>query len=687
MTRRLIILGIFFTFVFELAAQQKLADSLSLTIKKLDRQSGNRKDTSFVRLLNACANAYSFFNQDSCQLLANRAYRLAQTLNYTKGQGEALQIIGTSLYSKGEIDQALETLDQALQTSDAADDLAGQALATRRIGAVYGYLSKQNRAIDYFLRALRIEQQLKNPQGICVCLNNLGVSFRHLKQYQKANGYLFQGLAIAKKEGFENELALIHTNLGLNFLEQNQYKRALEYIPTAIEINTRLNRISFLARDYHAMGLAYRRLNNSEKARFYFQKSLGYAEPSKNLNIQALVKVNLAEMVLEGGNVQEALSLAESSFQIANDNQRLEEAQQAADVLHKIYKRQGNFAKSLAFKEINTTLKDSLFNQENERRLAELEARFEFEQMEKELKLQQERRDLVSEKRIQQQRWWTTILILALLLSGLTIYFTQRSRQTKDRALQLLNAKTEEISRQQAELEQKNAELEELNSVKTRIFSIVSQDLRSPLSLLQDILKLVNEGDYSEEEFKALIPQLAKNVSTTNNLVENLLSWAHSQLEGVQVQRESFDLQNLALESIHHMKLQARDKAVELAYDSVSIPLSVFADKEMVGLVLKNLIDNALKFSPQGKRVSLQHEVKLEEVILSVKDQGGGISRDRMSKLFDKVSSTPGTRNEKGVGLGLILCKDFIEKNGGRIWAHSDSGSGATFYFSLPRSA
>jgi signal transduction histidine kinase/Tfp pilus assembly protein PilF len=672
MIRKLIVLGIFCAFVSGLAAQQKLADSLSLTIKRLDQQSGNRKDTSFVRLLNACANAYSFFDQDSCQLLANRAYRLAQNLNYTTGQGEALQIIGTSLYSKGEIDQALETLDQAVQTSDAADDLPGQALATRRIGAVYGYL---------------IEQQLKNPQGICVCLNNLGVSFRHLKQYPKSNEYLFQGLAIAQKEGFENELALIHTNLGLNFLEQGQYKRALEYIPTAIEINTRLNRISFLARDYHAIGLAYRRLNKPEKARFYFQKGLGYAEPSKNYNIQALVKVNLAEMALEGGNVQEALSLAESSFKIANDNQRLEEAQQAADALHKIYKRQGNFAKSLAFKEINTTLKDSLFNQENERRLAELEARFEFEQMEKELKLQQERRDLVSEKRIQQQRWWTAILFLALLLSGLTIYFTQRSRQTKDRALQLLKAKTEEISRQQAELEQKNAELEELNSVKTRIFSIVSQDLRSPLSLLQDILKLVNEGDYGEEEFKALIPQLAKNVSTTNNLVENLLSWAHSQLEGVQVQRESFDLQNLALESIHQMKHQARDKAVELAYDSVSIPLSVFADKEMVGLVLKNLIDNALKFSPQGKRVSVQHEVKLEEVILSVKDQGGGISRDRMSKLFDKVSSTPGTRNEKGVGLGLILCKDFIEKNGGRIWAHSDSGSGATFYFSLPRSA
>jgi signal transduction histidine kinase len=195
----------------------------------------------------------------------------------------------------------------------------------------------------------------------------------------------------------------------------------------------------------------------------------------------------------------------------------------------------------------------------------------------------------------------------------------------------------------------------------------------------------VDEGGFTEAEFKALIPHLTKNVSSTNSLVENLLSWAHSQLEGVGIQQEFFDLQALTEERMGLFDNLAIEKGIRLV-NELPENFRVYADQNMLGLVLKNLLDNAVKFCQAGDQISVSGEIQAGQALVKVQDSGVGITAERLPHIFDKINSTRGTRNEKGTGLGLILCKDFVEKNQGKIWVESQPNHGTAFYFTLPTS-
>jgi two-component system, sensor histidine kinase and response regulator len=677
--------GFLFCLCSVLMAQQKAVDSLSILLQQ--RQAANRtQDTSYANLLLDCALAYGSSSPENALPLALKALKIAEKQGFKKGTGRAMQIIGHNFFIQGDNQKALSYLERAVKTSEAAKDLAGVALASRRFGMVNGYMGKHVLAVDWFLKALRIEKQRNDPVGISTCLNNLGSTYQTNKDYLKSNEYLLEGLKVARENGLPKEEGLILGNLGSNALELGRYGEALAYFQDAIRIDKATeNSQRFLSYDYYGLGNVYQRINRLEEAREQYDKSIQLSIESANFTTLALSYLHLAEIALKMGQIDKAITLGEQSFQVAFEHERHREVHNIADFLHKVYKQKGDFQKALRYYEQHTSLKDTIFNQDNERKIVELEAKFQFEQREKALKIEQERKDLLNDRRLYHQRLWMYGLGLAFLLSGLTLYFTQRSRLAKQKALLLLQEKNQEIVRQQAELKDKNEKLEELNQLKTKIFSIISHDLRSPLGLLQDILNLVDEGGFTEAEFKALIPHLTKNVSSTNSLVENLLSWAHSQLEGVGIQQEFFDLQALTEERMGLFDNLAIEKGIRLV-NELPENFRVYADQNMLGLVLKNLLDNAVKFCQAGDQISVSGEIQAGQALVKVQDSGVGITAERLPHIFDKINSTRGTRNEKGTGLGLILCKDFVEKNQGKIWVESQPNHGTAFYFTLPTS-
>jgi signal transduction histidine kinase len=685
MNTRLILLGFLFCLASETNAQQKVVDSLTALIQKYEA-TRRIKDTSYTNLLLDCALAYKSSSPENALPLALKALNIAEKEGFEKAAGRAMQIVGHNYFMQGNNQKALDYLGRAVKTSEVAKDLEGIALASRRFGMVNGYMGKHVLAIDWFLKALRIEKQRNDPAGISTCLNNLGSTYQTNKDYLKSNEYLLEGLKVARKNRLLKEEGLILGNLGSNSLELGRYGEALSYFQDAIKIDESIGSgARYLSYDYFGLGNVYQRIKRLEEARRQYEKSIKLSEESANFTTLSLSYLHLAEMALGAGKIDEAISLGENSFKVALEHDLQREVHSTAQFLHQAYKQKGDFQKALSYYEQYTSLKDTIFNQDNERKLAELEAKFQFEQREKALKIEQERKDLLNERRLYRQRLWMYGLGLAFSLSGLTLYFTQRSRLAKQKALRLLQEKNQEITRQQVELREKNDKLEDLNQLKTKIFSIISHDLRSPLGLLQDILNLVDEGGFTETEFKALIPQLTKNVSSTNTLVENLLSWAHSQLEGVGVQQERFDLKTLVEEKTGLFDNVAQEKGIEL-FNKLPTGFKAYADQNMIGLVIKNLLDNALKFCQKGDQITVSGESLEDEVQIQVQDTGIGISAERLSHIFDKINSTRGTRNEKGTGLGLILCKDFIEKNQGKIWVKSQPNHGTAFYFTLPSS-
>jgi PAS domain S-box-containing protein len=234
------------------------------------------------------------------------------------------------------------------------------------------------------------------------------------------------------------------------------------------------------------------------------------------------------------------------------------------------------------------------------------------------------------------------------------------------------------------QLTAKSNELEDLNKLKDKLLSIVSHDFRGPLNSLQGTLSLLLQGALTQDEFKMLTHDLVEKLDHTYNLLENLLNWAKSQMQGMKVYPKMVNLQTITSDCTNLLAPIARKKMVEIE-NKIQHPVEVYADNEMVKLILRNLLSNAIKFSHSRTTIILDLRQNNDHLIISVRDQGLGISNENQDKLFKYENfSTYGTSNEKGMGLGLLLCKDFVERNGGELWFESELEKGSIFYFTLP---
>jgi signal transduction histidine kinase len=257
------------------------------------------------------------------------------------------------------------------------------------------------------------------------------------------------------------------------------------------------------------------------------------------------------------------------------------------------------------------------------------------------------------------------LIVLLIILLGL-IYFLRQKHKTN----RILN-------------EQKNHS-EELNHLKDKLFSIIAHDLKGPLHSLKALLNLATSNNISEAELKYLLGTIGHNTEYTTDLVDNLLMWAKDNLQGSSITPQTLDLTELVQNNIQLLNPQAEKKGIKIQY-SKGRSEGVYADRNMIDLVLRNILSNAIKFTPDSGVVTVSVGAEHSHTTVSIRDTGVGIRKELHGKLFGNQNySTPGTANEKGTGLGLILCKEFVEKNGGKISVKSAEGSGSTFTFTIP---
>lgn len=242
----------------------------------------------------------------------------------------------------------------------------------------------------------------------------------------------------------------------------------------------------------------------------------------------------------------------------------------------------------------------------------------------------------------------------------------------------------EEVKLRTVEIQQQNLELEEVNHVKDKLLSVVSHDIRGPLGSLHLALNLVKTGSLSTEEFQKVTEDLEARLTHTTEFIDNLLQWAKLQMRGETFEPDRLDLLKLADESVKLLEAECAQKNI-LIKNHIQGELEAYADLNMIRSVFRNLLTNATKFTRPNGTISLSAYRVGAKVIVSVADSGVGIPERNRGKLFTISSvATQGTKQEKGTGLGLLLCKEFVEKNGGTIWLETEEGKGTTFYFSLP---
>jgi two-component system sensor histidine kinase/response regulator len=237
---------------------------------------------------------------------------------------------------------------------------------------------------------------------------------------------------------------------------------------------------------------------------------------------------------------------------------------------------------------------------------------------------------------------------------------------------------------QKSELQEKALTLKKMNAEKDKIFSIISHDLRSPLASLQQYLELIYTEDLAINERKTLESSLLKKTIDTQELLTNLLHWSKNQLDGIKLKLVEIKLLKSLNNVLEIFKTHCNQKNISYKIE-VDKDIMVFADKDLLQLVIRNLLNNAVKFTPNGGFISLTADTDEQNCTVVVKDNGIGISDNKKNDIFTlKAESTFGTNHENGTGLGLMLCKEYIEIQKGKIWFDSNQ-LGTTFYVSLPR--
>lgn len=241
-----------------------------------------------------------------------------------------------------------------------------------------------------------------------------------------------------------------------------------------------------------------------------------------------------------------------------------------------------------------------------------------------------------------------------------------------------------DISAQKEEIQIQSAKLEELNQFKDKLFSIIAHDIRSPITSLVSTLNSVKDQALTIQDLYESLPDLTKNTSNILELIDSLFGWARTQLGGAKVYPRIFHLDTIVDNEIDFFSTRAKEKKISLS-KSNSSEINVFADKDMISLVIRNLISNAVKFCRSGNKIEISVRNLNDMVEVEVSDTGKGIPNEMLEKLFTTgVVSTEGTSGEIGTGLGLMLSKEFVEKNGGTLTVKSEVEKGSQFYFTIP---
>jgi two-component system, sensor histidine kinase and response regulator len=626
-------------------AQQAQIDSL---LAKL--QPGVR-DTGQVNLHNELAWQYMTSDPAATQKHAQAALALAEELKYGRGQVLALHHLGDYHWRHGEYALAVDRTTQSLKMAAQQSDSLAMADAHRQLGIIYSFgLHQYPTALRHQNAALGIyERHSDGPRTLGLYGNIAWVYCMMRQELPLARAYTQKALAISRQAGDDRFMGWALNSMGLVCLRQGQPDSALHYLAESNRYAARAGDRAVTLYNYNLMGEVYLGKRNYPAAKKLLLSNLADIQRSGFSLLQVDAHLGLA-------TAYEALGQYDSA--------------------HWHFKSQ-------------VRTRDSLQNIETAERIAIIEASYAEEQ-------RQAKIDYLEKERLVVSSVVATVLLALLTILGITV----RNNQQRKRNNALLQAKNTEIAQQNEELAanqekimaqrnqlaEQNQALHQLNQTKDKLFAIIGHDLRAPINSLRGLLGMLTSHELSVDDFLAFSKRLQDGAEHVYATLTNLLLWANSQLTGISPTPKPLLLRVHGEEAIHLLTQVVADKGLRID-NQILDNLVAQADPDQVGLVLRNLLSNAVKFSYSKGQVVLLGTANGQFCQLAVRDHGVGMSAENAAKLFNKTAThftTYGTKGEKGTGLGLLLCQEMVEANGGKIWVESTPGQGTTFYFTLP---
>lgn len=636
-------------------AQKSQADSLQ---RLLEKSSGKRKVELYIQL----SDLYQYIDSRKSIEYCYDGLELAKRLNYKRGIANLYSGLGYH-YTYVDEQKALEYSFLGLKLRQELGDLSEISSSYNNLGMLFYFQGQYRKAIDYLLKSLKVREDNHYLEAIGSTSNNIALVYIALQSYDQALAYLERSLKIFIELKDDAGIALLKDNIGDVYRKTGRYETALSYFRDALALNEKLGNTKMIAYSLGNIGKALSGLGKFTEAIQYYQRSLELYSSLNDKNGIAVIQNSIARIYQNLGNYKKAVEHSKEALKNSEEVGSVEGIATAAELLSNSYGSLGMY--HLAYENLlrNKTALDSLHNLEKVKSLVKMEMQYNFDKIKKE-----------KETELQKERMYNNMLIM--LICSFVIFTGLIYRQYRLKR---------DTSQKQKEL---NDKLQELNATKDKLFSIIAHDLRNPFNGIFNSAKLLTESgpDDDPEENRLLLSVILKSAEAGYELLENLLLWARSQTENLPAEIVNFDLYKIVNDNIALSEINARSKDICIV-SSVQPATMVSADVMMVSTVVRNLLSNALKYSFPGGDVVISAEESDEYISVSVTDKGIGITEANLQNIFNKhqFNSTAGTLQEKGTGLGLHLCKDFITANGGSISVSSKIAAGTTFIFTLPK--
>jgi len=580
-------------------------------------------------------------------------------------------------------DSAIMLIEKSLVRAQETNDRYYEGLSYFLFAKAYWVKANYQLSTGYGFKALKIFQGSTHHEELAATLLALARTLTELGNVQKADDLIHEALSLAREHSEERLEAAAYREHSFLLTETNQLDSALRYADMGIALFRKYN-------DSLEMSVLYGR-----KSRIFFQQkkfdeSIRYAYQA--LLIDSLVGnrrglgiayYQAAQNENALGNVERAIGLLQNSIRINGAIGNLNWQIRAHELLARLYLQTDQ--PLLAATELIkvSSFKDELYNSEKSGQIQEMQSLHELEAKENTIDLLEHENNL-KQQQVKNQRLFVAFLLVAVLFLVLLTFVLTRLRTIQKKTNRNLARQNIAIEQQKIAIEVQAANLKQLDQIKTKLFSVISHDLRGPISNLQALLDLFTKKLMTADEFISLSGKLKENLNVTQRTLENLLNWSLSQMGGLRTERRNVDLSHCIDESCSLMEDIAARKKITLQRD-IHHSLRVWADPDQLQVILRNLIHNAIKFSGFDETVIIKtvHDKKYCHII--VKDRGIGMTPQEIDTVLGSKQyfSKTGTEQEKGTGLGLMLCKEFITGNGGTMDIRSTIGEGTEVSLTL----
>ncbi|WP_432670929.1 tetratricopeptide repeat-containing sensor histidine kinase [Flavobacterium sp. SM2513] len=570
-----------------------------------------------------------------------QAEKLAQKSKNEQKLGEVYTMLGIYKYLYGTYDVSLEMYLKAIYIHKKFKNDAFLARSLNGVGLIQSGFNQNHESIETFRESLEIDLKYNNYHGIARSYFNISISQIGLKQYEQATTSLRKSLLYSQKLKEEESNHMVENRLGDMMLIRNKPDSAFYYFENLLKDNTPPPNNWEKAYAYAGLAETYLSLKDYDNAEINAVKSYDYA-------FKLNTKWDLARI---------------------------------AKILSEVNFKKGKLIEAYDFLLENNALEDSLYN---ERKMSDVNY-LQLKSMEVENLKLMNKNAITLQKAKRDRIIIYAFLLLTILLIGV-LFLVRRNARLKDVFNNELNQKNENIENQKLLISKQNKALLNLNQSKNQLFSIISHDLRSPINSIVQVLELQKDKAFTQEMQDEIFEQLHKQTLATSNMLNNLLHWANTQLDGQVVNPENIDIASIVESVISSSLLEINKKGVTIVNAIPEQKLLITADIGQVRIIIQNVLANAIKFTPTKGTVDINYTEDEEFIKVHIIDSGKGITQEKIDQILNinkRMNSEQGTSFEEGTGLGLLLVKQFLANNNGLLNIKSGHTNGTEFIISF----